>query len=165
MNHNQCISLCLMALVLGQAATLPQHTQYPQQFQQQVRDERKFAEKPNAMKKVALDDLDDISTNQIQVNYRYTLQYFVQLFPPSSFSSKSSSLNKLINCWRILFRLIRKVAAPGSRGRTCWACWCRWSWVKRAEWRARARTRSTTGHRQAPGQICCLWGWECSQLF
>lgn len=81
MNHSQCISLCLMALVLGQAATLPQHTQYPQQFQQQVRDERKFAEKPNAMKKVALDDLDDISTNQIQVNYRYIkfLQYFYNL--------------------------------------------------------------------------------------
>lgn len=28
--------------------------------------ERKFAEKPNAIKKVALDDLDDIQTNQIQ---------------------------------------------------------------------------------------------------
>lgn len=27
--------------------------------------ERKFAEKPNAIKKVALDDLDDIQTNQI----------------------------------------------------------------------------------------------------
>lgn len=29
-------------------------------------DNRKFAEKPNAMKKVALDDIDDIQTNQIQ---------------------------------------------------------------------------------------------------
>ncbi|XP_033175553.1 uncharacterized protein LOC117231366 isoform X2 [Bombus vosnesenskii] len=66
MKYNQYVSLCLVALVLGQAASLPQHPQYPQQFQQQVRDERKFAEKPNAMKKVALDDLDDISTNQIQ---------------------------------------------------------------------------------------------------
>ncbi|XP_034193392.1 uncharacterized protein LOC117610282 isoform X1 [Osmia lignaria lignaria] len=67
MHYNQYVSLCLVALVLGQAATLPQHPQYhPQQYQQQVRDERKFAEKPNAMKKVALDDLDDISTNQIQ---------------------------------------------------------------------------------------------------
>ncbi|KAK1124978.1 hypothetical protein K0M31_006315 [Melipona bicolor] len=65
MKYNQYVSLCLVALVLGQAASLPQ---YSQQFQQQVRDERKFAEKPNAMKKVALDDLDDISTNQIQVN-------------------------------------------------------------------------------------------------
>lgn len=27
--------------------------------------ERKFAEKPNAIKKVALDDLDDVQTNQI----------------------------------------------------------------------------------------------------
>ncbi|KAF3422616.1 hypothetical protein QLX08_006510 [Tetragonisca angustula] len=63
MKYNQYVSLCLVALVLGQAASLPQ---YQQQFQQQVRDERKFAEKPNAMKKVALDDLDDISTNQIQ---------------------------------------------------------------------------------------------------
>ncbi|VEN43345.1 unnamed protein product [Callosobruchus maculatus] len=36
------------------------------QPQQQIREERKFAEKPNAIKKVALDDLDnDIQTNQI----------------------------------------------------------------------------------------------------
>ncbi|XP_018355066.1 PREDICTED: uncharacterized protein LOC108756018 isoform X3 [Trachymyrmex septentrionalis] len=71
MQYNQHISLCLIALVLGQVATLPQHSQYtlqyPQQYQQQqVREERKFAEKPNAMKKVAIDDLEDISTNQIQ---------------------------------------------------------------------------------------------------
>ncbi|XP_047360865.1 uncharacterized protein LOC124953467 isoform X3 [Vespa velutina] len=70
MTFNQRIALCLVALVIGQAAALPQHPQYtqqyPQQYQQQVRDERKFAEKPNAMKKVAIDDLEDISTNQIQ---------------------------------------------------------------------------------------------------
>lgn len=70
MQYNQFISLCLVALVLGQASALPQHpqyqTQYPQQYQQ-VRDDRKFAEKPNAMKKVALDDLEDVSTNSIQV--------------------------------------------------------------------------------------------------
>ncbi|XP_033335014.1 uncharacterized protein LOC117225502 isoform X2 [Megalopta genalis] len=70
MKYNQYVSLCLVALVLGQAATLPQHPQYSQQLQQpqpqQIREDRKFAEKPNAMKKVALDDLDDISTNQIQ---------------------------------------------------------------------------------------------------
>lgn len=37
-----------------------------QQLQQQERvGARKFAEKPNAIKKVALDDLDDIQTNQI----------------------------------------------------------------------------------------------------
>ncbi|XP_067211041.1 uncharacterized protein [Linepithema humile] len=63
----QYVSLCLIALVLGQAAALPQHPVYPQQYQQQqVGGERKFAEKPNAMKKVAIDDLEDISTNQIQ---------------------------------------------------------------------------------------------------
>ncbi|XP_018366577.1 PREDICTED: uncharacterized protein LOC108763435 isoform X2 [Trachymyrmex cornetzi] len=71
MQYNQHVSFCLIALVLGQVATLPQHSQYtlqyPQQYQQQqVREERKFAEKPNAMKKVAIDDLEDISTNQIQ---------------------------------------------------------------------------------------------------
>ncbi|XP_035729534.1 uncharacterized protein LOC118444893 isoform X3 [Vespa mandarinia] len=70
MTFNQRIALCLVALVIGQATALPQHPQYtqqyPQQYQQQVRDERKFAEKPNAMKKVAIDDLEDISTNQIQ---------------------------------------------------------------------------------------------------
>ncbi|XP_014597838.1 PREDICTED: uncharacterized protein LOC106783641 isoform X6 [Polistes canadensis] len=70
MTFNQRVALCLLGLVIGQAAALPQHPQYtqqyPQQYQQQVRDERKFAEKPNAMKKVAIDDLEDISTNQIQ---------------------------------------------------------------------------------------------------
>ncbi|XP_076242976.1 uncharacterized protein LOC143184543 [Calliopsis andreniformis] len=66
MYYNQYVSLCLVVLVLGQAATLPQQPQYPQQLQQQIREDRKFAEKPNAMKKVALDDLDDVSTNQIQ---------------------------------------------------------------------------------------------------
>ncbi|XP_020300702.1 uncharacterized protein LOC109864160 [Pseudomyrmex gracilis] len=74
MKYNQYVSLCLIALVLGQAAALPQHPQYtpqyPQQYQQEQvkQEERKFAEKPNAMKKVALDDLEDISTNQIQEN-------------------------------------------------------------------------------------------------
>lgn len=74
MQYNQRVSLCVVALVLAQTAALPQHPQqynaqqYPQQYQQQqVREERKFAEKPNAMKKVAIDDLEDISTNQIQV--------------------------------------------------------------------------------------------------
>ena len=72
MQYNQYVSLCLIALVLGQVATLPQHSQYTLQYpqsyqQQQIREERKFAEKPNAMKKVAIDDLEDISTNQIQV--------------------------------------------------------------------------------------------------
>ncbi|XP_018056647.1 PREDICTED: uncharacterized protein LOC108692748 isoform X1 [Atta colombica] len=71
MQYNQHVSLCLIALVLGQVATLPQHSQYTLQYpqpyqQQQIREERKFAEKPNAMKKVAIDDLEDISTNQIQ---------------------------------------------------------------------------------------------------
>lgn len=74
MQYNQYLSVCLIALVLGQVAALPQHPQYIQQYpqqysqqQQQIREERKFAEKPNAMKKVAIDDLEDISTNQIQV--------------------------------------------------------------------------------------------------
>lgn len=81
MQYNQYVSVCLIALVLGQVAALPQHPQYTQQYQQpqqyqqqqqQIREERKFAEKPNAMKKVAIDDLEDISTNQIQVKHRYT---------------------------------------------------------------------------------------------
>lgn len=72
MRYIQYASLCLIALVLGQTAALPQHAQtytqqFPQQYQQQAREERKFAEKPNAMKKVAIDDLEDISTNSIQV--------------------------------------------------------------------------------------------------
>lgn len=77
MQYKQYVSVCLIALVLGQVAALPQHPQYIQQYpqqylqqQQQIREERKFAEKPNAMKKVAIDDLEDISTNQIQVKHQ-----------------------------------------------------------------------------------------------
>ncbi|XP_053982807.1 uncharacterized protein LOC128878544 [Hylaeus volcanicus] len=65
MQYIQYVSLCLVLLVLGQAATLPQHPQYPQ-VQQQDGEDRKFAEKPNAMKKVGLDDLQEVSSNQIQ---------------------------------------------------------------------------------------------------
>lgn len=85
MEYNQYVSLCLIALVLGQAAALPQHPQYtpqyPQQYQQEQvkQEERKFAEKPNAMKKVALDDLEDISTNQIQVTHGSLFTYFCTL--------------------------------------------------------------------------------------
>ncbi|XP_014211751.1 uncharacterized protein LOC106641750 [Copidosoma floridanum] len=64
MQSKQYLSLCLVALVLGQAFTLPQQGLSQQQVEQQ--DGRKFAEKPNAMKKVALDDIEDISTNSIQ---------------------------------------------------------------------------------------------------
>lgn len=32
---------------------------------EQIAQERKFAEKPNALKKVALDDIDEIQTNSI----------------------------------------------------------------------------------------------------
>jgi len=77
MRYIQYVSLCLIALVLGQATALPQHPVYPQQYQQQqVGGERKFAEKPNAMKKVAIDDLEDISTNQIQVDLQYLPHFF-----------------------------------------------------------------------------------------
>ncbi|GBP34914.1 hypothetical protein EVAR_26504_1 [Eumeta japonica] len=46
-----------------------QHPHYysgPLQPPQQMAEERKFAEKPNALKKVALDDIDEIQTNSIQ---------------------------------------------------------------------------------------------------
>lgn len=76
MKYNKFVTLCLVAVITGQAAALPQHPVYnpelySQQPQPQVRDERKFAEKPNAMKKVALDDLDDIGSNQVQVCKNY----------------------------------------------------------------------------------------------
>lgn len=78
--YNEYVFLCLIALVLGQAAALPQHPQYSQQYpeeyqEQQIREDRKFAEKPNAMKKVAIDDLEDISTNQIQVSNLYKIVF------------------------------------------------------------------------------------------
>ncbi|XP_034938851.1 uncharacterized protein [Chelonus insularis] len=70
MQNNKLIALCLVAITLGQTFSLPQHPAYhPEQYaQQKVGEERKFAEKPNAMKKVALDDIDDIGSNQIQEN-------------------------------------------------------------------------------------------------
>lgn len=53
-------------------ATSNVRTQNPQYYSnslpaqhEQIAQERKFAEKPNALKKVALDDLDDIQTNSI----------------------------------------------------------------------------------------------------
>lgn len=70
MQSIQYLSLCLLGLVLGQTFALPQHPVYvPQLHDSSVKiEERKFAEKPNAMKKVAInDDLDDVSTNSIQV--------------------------------------------------------------------------------------------------
>ncbi|XP_043285090.1 uncharacterized protein [Venturia canescens] len=72
MEYKKFVSLCLVSMCLAQAASLPQPPEYspqyrPEQFSHQsARDERKFAEKPNAMKKVALDDIDDIGTNSIQ---------------------------------------------------------------------------------------------------
>ncbi|KZC06955.1 hypothetical protein WN55_08192 [Dufourea novaeangliae] len=66
MHYQQYVSLCLVGLVLGQAASLPQHPQYSQQIEHRPREDRKFAEKPNAMKKVAIDDLNEVGTNQIQ---------------------------------------------------------------------------------------------------
>ncbi|XP_076648105.1 uncharacterized protein LOC143356366 [Halictus rubicundus] len=68
MYSKQYVALCMVALVLGQVAALPQSPQYPQQSQQRVRDDRKFAEKPNAMKKVGIDDLNEVSTNQTQTS-------------------------------------------------------------------------------------------------
>ncbi|XP_004928247.1 uncharacterized protein LOC101745570 isoform X2 [Bombyx mori] len=40
--------------------------------QEEIVQERKFAEKPNALKKVALDDLDDIQTNSISDGFSWT---------------------------------------------------------------------------------------------
>lgn len=63
MQSKQYFALCLVALVMGQSFALPQ-----QLTPRQIEESRKFAEKPNASKKVGLDDLEDISTNSIQVN-------------------------------------------------------------------------------------------------
>lgn len=73
MQCNQYASLFLVALVLGQAAALPQSPQYGQQVQQRPREDRKFAEKPNAMKKVGIDDLNEVNSNQIQVRVSCSL--------------------------------------------------------------------------------------------
>lgn len=66
MRYNQCVSLWLAMLVLGQAATLPQHLQYPQQLQQRVREDKKLVAKANATKKVGA-GLDEMGSNRIEV--------------------------------------------------------------------------------------------------
>ncbi|KAJ8683861.1 hypothetical protein QAD02_019653 [Eretmocerus hayati] len=62
MQNKQYMSLCIVALVLGQAFALPQQIVQPERLE----GGRKFAEKPNASKKVTNDDLEDVSTNSIQ---------------------------------------------------------------------------------------------------
>ncbi|KXJ76515.1 hypothetical protein RP20_CCG009525 [Aedes albopictus] len=65
------ILICNFVLIHAYPQNHPSHTQI-QPLQQQPsyytnpQLNRKFAEKPNAIKKVALDDIDDIQTNQIQ---------------------------------------------------------------------------------------------------
>lgn len=62
------VTLIVSSLIMTTIALPQQQVALRQQQSQQRldRDNRKFAEKPNAMKKVALDDLDDdIQTNQI----------------------------------------------------------------------------------------------------
>lgn len=53
------------ALAFPNSQQLPEYKKGTPQQINQSRFERKFAEKPNAIKKVALDDLDDIQTNEI----------------------------------------------------------------------------------------------------
>lgn len=65
MKYYQFLSLCSCLLIFGQAFSLPQHVDH---YQQKAVDSRKFAEKPNSLKKVGLDDIEEISTNQIQVH-------------------------------------------------------------------------------------------------
>ncbi|XP_063993998.1 uncharacterized protein LOC135171401 isoform X2 [Diachasmimorpha longicaudata] len=67
MEYKKIVALCLIALTLGEAATLPQHPVYkPEEHSPELREERKFAEKPNAIKKAGLDDIDDVGSNSIQ---------------------------------------------------------------------------------------------------
>ncbi|XP_015118600.1 uncharacterized protein LOC107042198 [Diachasma alloeum] len=67
MEYKKFVALCLVALTLGEAATLPQHPVYkPEEHSPELREERKFVEKPNAIKKAGLDDIDDVGSNSIQ---------------------------------------------------------------------------------------------------
>ncbi|XP_041785769.1 uncharacterized protein LOC121601043 [Anopheles merus] len=67
MNHKVGANMLLLGLILSNLVIYT--WAYPQQYQHHqlhTVEQRKFAEKPNAIKKVALDDLDEIQTNQIQ---------------------------------------------------------------------------------------------------
>uniref|UniRef100_A0AAG5DDG2 Uncharacterized protein n=1 Tax=Anopheles atroparvus TaxID=41427 RepID=A0AAG5DDG2_ANOAO len=69
MTHKTERSLILLGLVLSNLVictwAFPQQHHHLQQSHT-VTEQRKFAEKPNAIKKVALDDIEEIQTNQIQ---------------------------------------------------------------------------------------------------
>ncbi|XP_026478307.1 uncharacterized protein LOC113384763 [Ctenocephalides felis] len=71
MHHQQSIGWALVTMIICSTITTtlgyPNPPQVARSLPQVARqdDDRKFAEKPNAMKKVALDDIDDIQTNQI----------------------------------------------------------------------------------------------------
>ena len=62
------MSSCILTTFAYPQQAAQQLQQYQPQYiqQQEYDDNRKFAEKPNAVKKVALDDIDDIQTNQLQ---------------------------------------------------------------------------------------------------
>ncbi|XP_053679014.1 uncharacterized protein LOC128729452 isoform X2 [Anopheles nili] len=70
MHHKTELTLFLMGLMLSNMMictwSYPQQNQQLQHHQQHTVEQRKFAEKPNVIKKVALDDIDEIQTNQIQ---------------------------------------------------------------------------------------------------
>ncbi|XP_049537906.1 uncharacterized protein LOC125952478 isoform X3 [Anopheles darlingi] len=58
------LSLVLLGLILSNLIMCT--LSYPQHHMHNAVEQKKFAEKPNAIKKVALDDIDEIQTNQIQ---------------------------------------------------------------------------------------------------
>ncbi|XP_058829699.1 uncharacterized protein LOC131688995 isoform X2 [Topomyia yanbarensis] len=79
MSSNKAAGWILLSLLVCDiVSTHAYHQQHPSQVTAQLQQQlhpayytnpqlnRKFAEKPNAIKKVALDDIDDIQTNQIQ---------------------------------------------------------------------------------------------------
>ncbi|XP_050081960.1 uncharacterized protein LOC126569120 isoform X2 [Anopheles aquasalis] len=64
MIHKTELSLVLLGLILSNLVICT--WSYPQHHVHNGVEQKKFAEKPNAIKKVALDDIDEIQTNQIQ---------------------------------------------------------------------------------------------------
>ncbi|XP_035773966.1 uncharacterized protein LOC118456930 isoform X2 [Anopheles albimanus] len=64
MIHKTEFSLVLLGLILSNLVICT--WSYPQHHMHNGVEQKKFAEKPNAIKKVALDDIDEIQTNQIQ---------------------------------------------------------------------------------------------------
>jgi transketolase len=157
MKYQKQISVVLVSMIICQSVIAhPQHSQqqiasYNQQLQQQQQQrqgqipeyQRKFAEKPNALKKVALDDIDDdIQTNQISDNG----------------FSWSNMLGECLSCSKKYTHDTFSLSFSLARSQAC-SCRCS-SMDNRPTIRWRQRNLTTTESRHRHGPTSSRWACD-----